>query len=39
MATSMKMTIFWDVASFSLIETDGHFRGTSPDDVGIHKYL
>jgi hypothetical protein len=26
---SMKMTVFWDVAPCSLVETDRHFRGTN----------
>jgi hypothetical protein len=33
----MKMTIFWDVASYSLVEMDRRFRGAQgdgPDDGG-----
>jgi hypothetical protein len=26
-AASMKMTVFWDIAPFSPVETDRHFRG------------
>jgi hypothetical protein len=28
-AASMNMTVFWDVASCSLVETDGRFRGAN----------
>jgi hypothetical protein len=45
MATSVKMTVFWDAVSFCLIDTDQHFRGTyclhqgnRPDDGGSKNF-
>jgi hypothetical protein len=32
----MKMTVFWDAAPFSLVQTDRRFRDAySPDDGGV----
>jgi hypothetical protein len=30
-ATSMKMTVFWDAATRSLVETDRRFRDVAPE--------
>jgi hypothetical protein len=42
--TRMKMTVFYDVMPWSLVETDQHFRGAyclhhQGDDVGGNKHL
>jgi hypothetical protein len=38
-ATSMKMTVFWDVALRSLVQTDGRFRGAySPTHRSDDRY-
>jgi hypothetical protein len=30
MAASMKMTVFWDIPQYYLVEVDRRFRGASP---------
>jgi hypothetical protein len=30
----MKMAVFWDVASYRVVEVNRHFRGDRPDDEG-----
>jgi hypothetical protein len=42
-ATSMKMTVFWDVAPCSLVATDRRFRGVhclhhQGDEYKVHHY-